>query len=353
MTSGRIIDLAVDPRDPRTWFVAAVSGGVWKTTNAGTTFTPIFDDQKSFSIGCVTIDPHDSLVVWVGSGENNSQRSVSMGDGVYKSVDGGKSWKNVGLGKVGAHRQDRRRSARLERRLRRGAGTALGAGRRPRPVQDHRRRQDVEGGADDQREHRRHRHRARSVEPRHAVRGVVSAPAPRLHAHRRRPGVGDLQIDRRRRDVDEAREERPAERADGPHRPGLSERTIRTSSTRRSNRRARRAASSARRTAARTGRRSTTTPRRARSTTARSSSIRTTTTASTPPTSGFASPATAARPGRSSTRRGSIPTTTSSGSIRRTAIICSSAATAGCTRRSTAPRRGTSRPTFPSRSSTA
>jgi photosystem II stability/assembly factor-like uncharacterized protein len=96
-TSGRIGDLAVDPRDNRTWFVAVASGGVWKTSNAGTTFTPVFDDQASFSIGCITIDPKSSLVVWVGSGENNSQRSVSMGDGVYKSGDGGKSWKNVGL----------------------------------------------------------------------------------------------------------------------------------------------------------------------------------------------------------------------------------------------------------------
>ena len=99
LTSGRIIDLAVDPRDGRVWYIATAGGGVWKTTNSGTSFAPIFDDQKSFSIGCVTIDPHDSLVVWVGSGENNSQRSVSMGDGVYKSVDGGKSWKNVGLEK--------------------------------------------------------------------------------------------------------------------------------------------------------------------------------------------------------------------------------------------------------------
>ena len=99
LTSGRIIDLAVDPRDARVWFVATAGGGVWKTTNGGTTFKPVFDGEKSFSIGCVTIDPHDSLVVWVGSGENNSQRSVSMGDGVYKSVDGGKSWKNVGLDK--------------------------------------------------------------------------------------------------------------------------------------------------------------------------------------------------------------------------------------------------------------
>lgn len=99
MTSGRIIDLAVDPHDPRTWYVAVASGGVWKTTNNGTTFAPIFEDQDSFSIGCLAIDPKNSLVVWVGTGENNSQRSVSMGDGVYKSVDGGKSWKNAGLTK--------------------------------------------------------------------------------------------------------------------------------------------------------------------------------------------------------------------------------------------------------------
>src|SRR5882762_11836263 len=99
LTSGRIIDLAVDPRDARVWYIASAGGGVWKTTNSGTSFSPIFDGEKSHSIGCVTIDPHDSLVVWVGSGENNSQRSVSMGDGVYKSIDGGKSWKNVGLEK--------------------------------------------------------------------------------------------------------------------------------------------------------------------------------------------------------------------------------------------------------------
>ncbi|HEV7767750.1 MAG TPA: glycosyl hydrolase [Thermoanaerobaculia bacterium] len=99
LTSGRIGDLAVDPRDPRIWYVAVASGSLWKTTNAGVTFTPIFDDQPSYSIGCVTIDPHDSLTIWVGTGENNSQRSVSWGDGLYKSTDGGKSWNNVGLTK--------------------------------------------------------------------------------------------------------------------------------------------------------------------------------------------------------------------------------------------------------------
>ncbi|HEY2092991.1 MAG TPA: glycosyl hydrolase [Thermoanaerobaculia bacterium] len=99
VASGRILDVAVDPRDERIWYIATAGGGIWKTTNAGVTFNPVFDDEKSQSIGCITVDPNDSLVVWAGSGENNSQRSVSMGDGVYKSVDGGRSWDNVGLAK--------------------------------------------------------------------------------------------------------------------------------------------------------------------------------------------------------------------------------------------------------------
>ncbi len=97
LTSGRVTDLAIDPRRGDTWYVAAASGGVWKTVNAGTTWTPIFDKETSFSIGCVTVDPQDSLTVWVGTGENNSQRSVAYGDGVYRSLDGGKHWENMGL----------------------------------------------------------------------------------------------------------------------------------------------------------------------------------------------------------------------------------------------------------------
>jgi photosystem II stability/assembly factor-like uncharacterized protein len=99
LTSGRISSIAVNPNDRATYFVAAASGGVWKTTNAGTSWTPVFDNEGSYSIGCVAIDPSNPLVVWVGTGENNSQRSVSYGDGVYRSDDGGKTWKNVGLKK--------------------------------------------------------------------------------------------------------------------------------------------------------------------------------------------------------------------------------------------------------------
>ncbi len=95
--SGRIVDIAVDPVDDNTWYVAAGSGGVWKTTNCGTTWTPIFDGYGSYSIGCVAVDPNQRHIVWVGTGENNSQRSVGYGDGLYKSLDGGKSFTRVGL----------------------------------------------------------------------------------------------------------------------------------------------------------------------------------------------------------------------------------------------------------------
>lgn len=97
VTSGRVVGIAVHPRDRSHYYVAAASGGVWKTTNAGTTWTPVFDNEGSYSIGYITLDPNNPHVIWVGTGENNSQRSVSYGDGVYKSEDGGKSWKKVGL----------------------------------------------------------------------------------------------------------------------------------------------------------------------------------------------------------------------------------------------------------------
>jgi len=97
LMSGRIGDLAVNPHRDAEYYVAVSSGNVWKTINDGITFEPVFDGEGSYSIGCVTLDPNDTDVVWVGTGENNSQRSVSFGDGVYKGVDGGKSWSNVGL----------------------------------------------------------------------------------------------------------------------------------------------------------------------------------------------------------------------------------------------------------------
>jgi len=99
LTSGRIADIAVHPKQHNKWYLAAASGGVWYTENHGTTFTPIFDSYGSFSIACVELAPSDDNIVWVGTGENNNQRSVAYGDGVYRSIDGGKSFTNMGLKK--------------------------------------------------------------------------------------------------------------------------------------------------------------------------------------------------------------------------------------------------------------
>jgi len=95
--SGRVTDFAVQPDRPQTFYVATASGGLWKTVNNGTTWNPIFDSEGSYAIGCVTMDPTNTNTIWVGTGENNSQRSVAFGDGVYRSDDGGQSWTNVGL----------------------------------------------------------------------------------------------------------------------------------------------------------------------------------------------------------------------------------------------------------------
>ncbi len=99
INSGRVSDFAVTPGHPERIFVASASGGVWRTDNDGTTWTPVFDHEGSYSIGCLAMDPTNPDVVWVGTGENNSQRSVSFGDGVYKTMDGGTTWKNMGLEK--------------------------------------------------------------------------------------------------------------------------------------------------------------------------------------------------------------------------------------------------------------
>ncbi|HUQ99896.1 MAG TPA: hypothetical protein VM166_10605, partial [Gemmatimonadaceae bacterium] len=107
VTSGRVVDLAV-PEGPRTqvgerlgetFYVASASGGVWKTVNGGTTWEPIFDHQGSASIGDIAVAPSNPDIIWVGTGEANNQRSSSWGDGVYKSENGGKSWTNMGLKK--------------------------------------------------------------------------------------------------------------------------------------------------------------------------------------------------------------------------------------------------------------
>jgi photosystem II stability/assembly factor-like uncharacterized protein len=96
-TSGRIADFAVNPKNHSEWFVAVASGHVWKTENNGTTFEPVFDNNGAYAMGCIIYDPSNTHVLWLGTGEHNHQRALGYGNGVYKSIDGGKSWKNMGL----------------------------------------------------------------------------------------------------------------------------------------------------------------------------------------------------------------------------------------------------------------
>ncbi len=97
LVSGRITQLVVNPDMPSEYYVVVASGGIWKTVNAGTTYSPIFDSYGSYSMGALTMDPSNHSVLWLGTGENNNQRSVAYGDGVYKSEDAGKTWKHMGL----------------------------------------------------------------------------------------------------------------------------------------------------------------------------------------------------------------------------------------------------------------
>src|SRR5688500_17115321 len=97
LTTGRIQDIEIDPRNPSIWYVASAFGGLWKTENRGITFSPVFDSGGAFTLCCVVVDPRDSNIVWLGTGENTSQRSAHFGDGLYKSTDAGKTWKRVGL----------------------------------------------------------------------------------------------------------------------------------------------------------------------------------------------------------------------------------------------------------------
>ncbi|MGL6267255.1 MAG: WD40/YVTN/BNR-like repeat-containing protein, partial [Chitinophagaceae bacterium] len=98
--SGRItaIDAVVD--DPKTVYIGAASGGVWKTSNAGASWTSVFDEQPILNIGSLAIQQNNPSVVWVGTGEGNPRNSISLGEGIYKTLDAGKTWKRMGLEKT-------------------------------------------------------------------------------------------------------------------------------------------------------------------------------------------------------------------------------------------------------------
>ena len=186
--SGRIGDFAVDPRDPAHWYVAVFGRRLGDAQRRHHLRRRSSTTRAATRSAASPSPPANPNIVWVGTGENNSQRSVAYGDGVYKSLDGGRTWKKMGLrgrmhiGEIIVHPHGR------QRRLRGGDGPAVGPGRRPRRLPDHRRRRDLGPGAGHRREHRRGRPGDGPARSRGALRRQLPAAAPHLDADRRRPG---------------------------------------------------------------------------------------------------------------------------------------------------------------------
>ncbi len=191
------------PSQPNVFYVGVVNGGVWKTTDYGRTWNPIFDDQPTGSIGAIAVAPSNPNVVYVGSGEGLQRPDLSVGDGIYKSSDAGATWTHLGLRDGQQIPQIVGRPARSRSPVRRGARPPVRSERRARTLQVDRRREDISENPLQGREHGRGRRRSRSGEPGHRLRGVVGGAAGavgerRLFRSRQRP----VQIDRRGRHVE-------------------------------------------------------------------------------------------------------------------------------------------------------
>jgi hypothetical protein len=167
---GRVTDIAGIPGKPSLFYVAAADGGIFKTTNGGVTFEPIFDGQDVLSVGAIAVSPSDSNVIWAGTGEGNVRNSASFGNGVYRSTDAGATWTHLGLA-------DTERIARIRVDPRGRDGPRVGTERGARAVQDHRWWQDVEQSPLRRPRLRLLRRRPRRVEPAHPLCRHVHLPA--------------------------------------------------------------------------------------------------------------------------------------------------------------------------------
>ncbi len=200
--SGRVAAVEAAESDPDILYVGAATGGVWKSVNGGLTWKPLFDDQPVAAIGALALDPSNPNVVWVGTGEGNPRNSVSVGNGVYRTLDGGRTWTHLGLEKTERIHRIVLHPSNPEHRLGGGPRAALGREPRARRLQDGRRRQDLAQGALRRRADRRGGPGDRPDQSQQAVRGDVGLPPLALVLPLGRPGLRPLRHLRRRRDLE-------------------------------------------------------------------------------------------------------------------------------------------------------
>ena len=201
LMSGRVNVVAVHPEDKQTWYIGVASGGVWKTTNAGTTFTPVFQNEGSYSIGTVVIDPKNPNT---DLGRHRRSQQPAQRRLRRRHLSQRRCRPDLaqpGAEGLAAHRPHRDRSARFEGRLRRGLRPAVERRRRSRPLQDHRRRRELDEDPQHQRAHRHQRRRDGSEQSRRADRDRAPAAPSHVDADPRRTRKRHPQVHRRRRDV--------------------------------------------------------------------------------------------------------------------------------------------------------
>ena len=204
------------PSDPYTYYVGAASGGIYKTTDGGVNWDAIFDDQPVQSIGSLGVSLTDPNIVWAGTGEGKIRSHISIGQGVYKSTDGGMTWTLMGARTDGAHSPARHPSDQSRHRLRLRAGAFVRSAAGARRLPHHGRRRELGAGALRGREHRVLGHRPRPGQPAQPVRRDVAARDPHLRPHQRRTRRRPARLPRRRRHLGEAQWSRQRHRVAEP-----------------------------------------------------------------------------------------------------------------------------------------
>ncbi len=195
----RVIAIAGVPANPNVYYAGAASGGIFKTTDAGAHWDAVFDDQPVSSIGSLAVAPSDPNVIWAGTGEAFIRSNISIGNGIYKSTDAGRTWTHVGLdktGRIGRVLVDPRNPDVV---IACALGNAYGPQQERGVFRTDRRRQDVGSAAVRRREHRLLGRRDGRDEPAHPLRRDVADRNSHVGPHERRSGQRPVQVDRRRR----------------------------------------------------------------------------------------------------------------------------------------------------------